>query len=79
MRWVRIIKPYGWLTPDERALVEWPVGEWPMKDEQADDAVARGFGEEIDRPEGKRTNAAGKVVKAEPAKAEPKDAVTDVH
>lgn len=73
-RWVRLNKPYGWIGPNSRSLVEWPIGEHFLKDEQADDAVSRGFGEEIDRPDGKRANAAGKVVATDKPAAEAKDA-----
>ena len=43
-------------------MVEWPLGDWFMKDDQADAAVASGVGEEMPKPRGKRANAAGKVV-----------------
>jgi hypothetical protein len=46
-------------------MKSWPVGQHYMTQDQADDAVRVGAGKAIDRPTGKKTTKAGKVVDAD--------------
>ena len=69
-RWIRLSDKFAYIVPGDRSMVEWPLGDWFMNDDQADAAVKSGIGSEIPKPKGKRANAAGQVVETEPGDAD---------